>query len=56
MEQQNEIEKELIATIAIQENKIQLLEKENSELRDKIQKLLHERYGKKSEKVSDCVF
>ena len=33
MEQQDEIEKELMATIAIQENKIQLLEKENSELR-----------------------
>ena len=53
MEQQDEIEKELMATIAIQENKIQLLEKENSELRDKIQKLLHERYGKKSEKVPE---
>lgn len=61
MIEQNDLEKEqLKATIAVQaqalnksNKKIQTLEQEITALRAKIQQLLHERYGKKSEKLPE---
>lgn len=47
----NEIENKLIATIALQEKRIKELEQENTELRAQNQQLLHERYGKRTEKI-----
>ena len=45
--------KKLHSEQEILQHKRDVLERENAELRAKIQQLLHERYGKKSEKISE---